>query len=221
MDMDSGFSESMPPSYSEETSTPSGDFECNICFELAEDPIVTLCGHLYCWPCLYKWLHLHSYSHECPVCKALIVEDKLVPIYGRGKTSLDPRNRPIPEFDVPNRPAAQRPETAPPPSPGLNYMHQESNGPYGGFTPMARERNFQPSTGLGGWIRFLTFQMHGFNFTNAHGATVGLPHGIPGSTRGAHAFGLHQHLNRGHHSDSVLKKCFLCAGLAVILYLIL
>ncbi|KAK9666872.1 hypothetical protein RND81_14G217500 [Saponaria officinalis] len=26
----------------------AGDFECNICFDLANDPIVTLCGHLFC-----------------------------------------------------------------------------------------------------------------------------------------------------------------------------
>ena len=32
----------------------SSAFECNICLELAKEPIVTLCGHLYCWPCLYR-----------------------------------------------------------------------------------------------------------------------------------------------------------------------
>jgi hypothetical protein len=29
-------------------------YECNICLELAKEPVVTLCGHLYCWPCLYR-----------------------------------------------------------------------------------------------------------------------------------------------------------------------
>ena len=29
-------------------------FECNVCLELASDPVITLCGHLYCWPCLYR-----------------------------------------------------------------------------------------------------------------------------------------------------------------------
>ncbi|KOO33551.1 ring finger protein 5 [Chrysochromulina tobinii] len=29
-------------------------FECNICLETACNPVITQCGHLYCWPCLYK-----------------------------------------------------------------------------------------------------------------------------------------------------------------------
>ncbi len=29
-------------------------FECAICMETAKEPIVTKCGHLYCWPCIYE-----------------------------------------------------------------------------------------------------------------------------------------------------------------------
>ena len=29
-------------------------FECVICMEIAKEPIVTNCGHLYCWPCIYE-----------------------------------------------------------------------------------------------------------------------------------------------------------------------
>lgn len=25
-----------------------------VCLELAHDPVVTICGHLHCWPCLYR-----------------------------------------------------------------------------------------------------------------------------------------------------------------------
>ncbi|KAK6777215.1 hypothetical protein RDI58_023932 [Solanum bulbocastanum] len=74
----------------------SRGFECNICLDLANDPVVTFCGHLYCWPCIYKWIHLHSIPSErhpqCPVCKADVSERSMVPLYGRDqatKTSED------------------------------------------------------------------------------------------------------------------------------------
>eukprot|EP00957_Ditylum_brightwellii_P109368 8343098-Ditylum_brightwellii.AAC.1 len=31
-------------------------FHCNICLDPVSEPVVTRCGHLYCWPCLYIWL---------------------------------------------------------------------------------------------------------------------------------------------------------------------
>lgn len=31
-------------------------FTCNICLDTVNEPVVTRCGHLYCWPCLYQWL---------------------------------------------------------------------------------------------------------------------------------------------------------------------
>jgi len=31
-------------------------FDCNICLDTVDEPVVTRCGHLYCWPCLYQWL---------------------------------------------------------------------------------------------------------------------------------------------------------------------
>jgi E3 ubiquitin-protein ligase RNF5 len=27
---------------------------CHICLDEAEEPVATLCGHLYCWPCLHE-----------------------------------------------------------------------------------------------------------------------------------------------------------------------
>ncbi|KAK1305504.1 E3 ubiquitin-protein ligase RMA3 [Acorus calamus] len=70
-----------------ETATAAGstaDFECNVCLEVARDPVVTSCGHLFCWPCLYQWLHAYSDSKECPVCKGEVTESNVTPIYGRG-----------------------------------------------------------------------------------------------------------------------------------------
>ncbi|WVZ98908.1 hypothetical protein U9M48_044278 [Paspalum notatum var. saurae] len=64
-------------------------FECNICFEMAAEPVVTSCGHLFCWPCLYQWLHVHSSHKECPVCKGEVTEGNITPIYGRGNSGSD------------------------------------------------------------------------------------------------------------------------------------
>ncbi|KAG8039361.1 hypothetical protein GUJ93_ZPchr0005g15557 [Zizania palustris] len=64
-------------------------FECNICFEMASEPVVSSCGHLFCWPCLYQWLHVHSTHKECPVCKGEVTEGNITPIYGRGNSSSD------------------------------------------------------------------------------------------------------------------------------------
>lgn len=81
-------------------------FDCNICLDFASEPIVTLCGHLYCWPCIYKWLHVQSDSlapdepPQCPVCKADISHTTMIPLYGRGQSSsdaeVDAKGLPIP-----------------------------------------------------------------------------------------------------------------------------
>ncbi|KAA8536135.1 hypothetical protein F0562_028613 [Nyssa sinensis] len=105
-------SASIPQLFSQAISNPN-----NGSFRLTKSKAYEILGFQYGqlgWR-FYRWLQIHSYSHECPVCKALIQEEKLVPIYGRGKTSLDPRSQSIPGVDIPSRPAGQRPETAPEP----------------------------------------------------------------------------------------------------------
>lgn len=94
-----------------------GCFDCNICLDYAHDPVVTLCGHLYCWPCIYKWLHVQSSSSDagdqqkCPVCKAIVSTALLVPLYGRGNTVSDSETgtrRPSLGVVLPRRPEALR-----------------------------------------------------------------------------------------------------------------
>ncbi|KAI9113148.1 hypothetical protein K1719_015673 [Acacia pycnantha] len=213
------------PSYSSNNSnSDAGNFECNICFDLAQDPIITLCGHLFCWPCLYKWLHFHSQSRECPVCKALIEEEKLVPLYGRGKSSSDPRSRSVPGMNIPHRPSGQRPETAPPPE--SNHFHQHGlgfMGGLGGFAPMATTRfgNFTFSTGFGGFIpSFFNFQLHGFHDGAMHGNPTGFHYGFPNSFHGGHAHGYYpRHPGQGQQ-DYYLKKILMLVGFCVFLALI-
>ena len=63
-------------------------FECNICLDVARDAVISMCGHLFCWPCLHTWLETRPNRQICPVCKAGIGKDKVVPLYGRGKKLL-------------------------------------------------------------------------------------------------------------------------------------
>ncbi|CAN1323608.1 E3 ubiquitin-protein ligase RMA1 [Linum perenne] len=205
--MASGFGEStsrppQSPSFSNSNGNgDAGNFECNICFDLAQDPIVTLCGHLFCWPCLYKWLHFHSQSRECPVCKALVEEQKLVPLYGRGKTSTDPRSKSIPGVNIPNRPAGQRPQTAPPRPPEPNHFAQHGfgfMGGLGGFAPMATAR-FEAA-------------MYG-------GGAAGYPYGFPNSFHGGHAHAYPQHQGQGQQ-DYYLKRLLFFIGFCVLFALL-
>ncbi|KAE8672919.1 hypothetical protein F3Y22_tig00111833pilonHSYRG00006 [Hibiscus syriacus] len=85
---------------------PSASFDCDICLDSVRDPVVTLCGHLYCWPCIYKWLRFQTISTEdldhnhqqCPVCKAEVSHETLIPLYGRGLTTKASTD------NTPNRP---------------------------------------------------------------------------------------------------------------------
>lgn len=88
----------------------NGCFECNICLDSANEPVVTLCGHLYCWPCIYKWLQVQNGSDEsnqqnCPVCKANISHSSLIPLYGRGASGSNSESKkPQLGLVIPRRP---------------------------------------------------------------------------------------------------------------------
>lgn len=88
-------------------------FCCNICLEAVVDPVTTLCGHLYCWPCLFRWLEPGMELQErsylgirrsvfpvdqnrrvCPVCKAPCSALNLVPIYVRDCQEETERKKP-------------------------------------------------------------------------------------------------------------------------------
>ncbi|XP_047342203.1 E3 ubiquitin-protein ligase RMA1H1-like [Impatiens glandulifera] len=100
-------SQATPQSSSDDN---TNGFDCNICLDAASEPVVTLCGHLYCWPCIYKWLHVQTTSNEppkCPICKTNISVSSLVPLYGRGTTTPTPPDSfPMTGPTIPRRPPA-------------------------------------------------------------------------------------------------------------------
>eukprot|EP00117_Sycon_ciliatum_P013897 scpid73464/ scgid3057/ E3 ubiquitin-protein ligase RNF185; RING finger protein 185 len=60
------------------------------------------------WPCIHRWMETER-GNQCPVCKAGISEENVVPIYLGGRTADndDPRKR------APPRPQGQRPAPDP------------------------------------------------------------------------------------------------------------
>eukprot|EP00210_Caulerpa_lentillifera_P005980 g5715.t1 len=94
---------------SNDTVEDASRFECCICFEIAKHPIITHCGHLYCWPCLHQWFESQQGTKACPTCKADLQGNKIIPVYCRdsggpnptgSQTSIPPRPRPPPLPEV-------------------------------------------------------------------------------------------------------------------------
>lgn len=146
----------------------------------------------------------------------------MVPLYGRGKTPTDPRSKSYPGINIPNRPAGQRPETAPPPPEGNPFSH--GFGSMGGFVPMANARfgNFAlPTAFVGLFPSFPSFNIQVNSFPNAPG--YGMPsssrYGFYNSFHGGHAHGFPPPTSHGQMAD-YLKNLVLMFGFIVLLYLI-
>lgn len=136
----------------EEKNRCATNFDCNICFEIAKEPVVTSCGHLFCWPCLYQWLHVHSNHKECPVCKGEVTEANITPIFGRGCSRSDIRNKDEENsasgLSIPPRPRGNR----------LESWRQQ-------FYPISR----RVGEGIANsWRRFLSYQIHNRSRFSGH-----------------------------------------------------
>ncbi|KZV21779.1 hypothetical protein F511_02937 [Dorcoceras hygrometricum] len=78
-------------------------YDCNICSEPARTPVVTCCGHLFCWACFYHMSYVDSTSKECPVCQGEVSDGSVIPVYGNGDAAC--------ELAAPPRPRARRVES--------------------------------------------------------------------------------------------------------------
>ena len=79
-------------------------FECTICLDTAKDPILTKCGHMFCWPCIYNWLDTKEGKTKCPNCKNEITKHDLIPVYSSNE-NIENTNR---FKNIPERPKAER-----------------------------------------------------------------------------------------------------------------
>ena len=77
--------------------------ECKICLSTASDPIVTPCGHIFCWSCYFEWEQQSKKTNQtypkCPSCQTRVPNEGIIPLYTR--TGVE-QSQVMP--DVPTRP---------------------------------------------------------------------------------------------------------------------
>jgi hypothetical protein len=61
--------------------TEDDRWNCAICLGALNEPVVTLCGHVFCWSCLSEWLRR---SNRCPTCGGIIDRSGLISVTGQG-----------------------------------------------------------------------------------------------------------------------------------------
>ncbi|KAL3622425.1 hypothetical protein CASFOL_033836 [Castilleja foliolosa] len=84
-------------------------YHCIICFDVAIEPVLTCCGHLYCWACFYQVPSTELNTKECPMCKGEVAENAVFPIYGNsGGERVDETEWGV---KIPPRPKARRVES--------------------------------------------------------------------------------------------------------------
>ncbi|XP_021837513.1 E3 ubiquitin-protein ligase RMA3-like isoform X2 [Spinacia oleracea] len=131
-----------------ESESSQSSFDCNICFDVAHDPVVTRCGHLYCWACIFKWLNVQSSSsseqtHQkaCPVCKANISQTSLIPLYCHGPSRSDDEARKSQRDVIPPRPAAANS----PSSPQQQQLHSNQQYPEFRYASISSSNYLSPT----------------------------------------------------------------------------
>jgi len=171
---------------------PDPRFECNICLDQARDAVISMCGHLFCWPCLHQWLETRPTRQVCPVCKSAISRDKVIPLYGRdSKDQTDPRDK------VPPRPQGQRSEPAS--GGGFGFGGFDWGGGGAGAAGV-NNGGFQMSFGIGAFP--FQFFASTFNFGEERP-----PAAAPGT--------------RQYDEEQFLSKVFLWVAVVFILWLLL
>ena len=124
----------------------NNNFECTICLETAKEPVLTKCGHMYCWPCIYNWLNSKGGKAKCPNCKNLITKDDLIPVYTNDENKEN-TNR---FKNIPKRPKAER---------NPNSDRDDTNSGFSNFS--FNFGGFFPFMGMG-----MNFNNNQYNSTN-------------------------------------------------------
>ncbi len=61
-------------------STDLSDEECAICLETMDNPVATICGHVFCRACIEAHLSIMQENNSCPICRRTTPMHLLVPL---------------------------------------------------------------------------------------------------------------------------------------------
>ena len=159
----------------------SKNFECTICLETAKEPVLTKCGHMFCWPCIYNWLDSKGGRAKCPNCKNEITKNDLIPVYAN-----DENKENTDRFkNIPKRPKAERN----PNSDRENFQGGFSNFSFnfGGFFPFTgMGMNFNNGNQFNsGYQDYYQDNSYNNQSNNNQDSTNGFLQGVPENTRQA------------------------------------
>ncbi|KAK2964715.1 putative E3 ubiquitin-protein ligase RNF5 [Blattamonas nauphoetae] len=97
------------PSSLNSSLSQSQSAECRICMGRLTQPVLTPCGHMFCWPCIFRWF---NQSQTCPMCFAPCSVTDVIPYYDGRTTDVEPGIPPRPSPTQSPRQARNRPLTA-------------------------------------------------------------------------------------------------------------
>ncbi|SCV68761.1 BQ2448_882 [Microbotryum intermedium] len=142
---------------------------CHICLDDVSSPVVTPCGHLFCWEHLHEWFTVASGvgRTQCPVCKAPASTSTVIPIYSVDGQDKDPRHKPIPP----------RPRPIAPSTTDANAFSSSSSS-----SSLSSFHNFSFEAGIFGALPGLSMS---WNWSNDAGSVQGLQGGRRGGPHGA------------------------------------
>lgn len=58
----------------------SEKYMCSICYLSPEGPVVTPCGHLFCWGCIYVWSQSTGGCRFCPTCRTRMGIEEVISV---------------------------------------------------------------------------------------------------------------------------------------------
>ncbi len=103
-------------------------FECYICYYPATQPVLTKCGHLFCWPCLFKWART---AKTCPVCRDIVTQSNIICLQTPGDKEEGSAAKADEDSGIPPRPTPSQPAFWKVVSPILEAMTRDGEHDYG------------------------------------------------------------------------------------------